>query len=65
MRIFSVRPGLSAVWAGALVFAAGCGGGAGDDMVEVKGKLQMNGQPAVVDVTPPAGKASRPARPGG
>jgi len=35
MRLFSLRP----VWAGVLVFAAGCGGGSGDDKVEVKGKL--------------------------
>jgi hypothetical protein len=64
MRLPSARPGLSAVWAGTLLFAAGCGGGAGDDMVEVKGKLQMNGQPAAVDMTAPAGKALPPGETG-
>ena len=64
MRSFLIRPGLSAVWAGVMVFAAGCGGGAGDDKVEVKGKLHNNGMPAVVDVTAPAGKALPPGETG-
>lgn len=60
MRLFPLRPGLSAVWAGAVVFAAGCGGGPADDRVEVKGKLLMNGQAAAVDAPVPAGKTLPP-----